>query len=103
MKNSATEPKSFEEAMQKLEQIVRGMEQGTLPLEDSLEQYTQATAYLKFCYERLNQAEKRVQMLRGVDASGQAQTVDFEDTSDSMVEKQANRGKRRSMRSDLNE
>ncbi|MFN9916965.1 MAG: exodeoxyribonuclease VII small subunit, partial [Pirellulaceae bacterium] len=54
------DPKTFEEALQQLERIVRGLEQGTLPLEESLEQYAQATRYLKYCYEKIAQAEKRV-------------------------------------------
>jgi exodeoxyribonuclease VII small subunit len=103
MKANQSDPKSFEESLKALEGIVRGLEQGTLPLEESLEQYTQATRYLKFCYERLSQAEKSVQLLRGVDASGTAATIALDDEGDSLAEKQAGRGKRRSARSDLGE
>jgi exodeoxyribonuclease VII small subunit len=103
MKPKNVEPGSFEDSMKALESIVRGLEQGTLPLEDSLEQYTQATKHLKYCYEQLNQAEKSVQLLRGMNADGEADLVALEDGADSLVEKQAARSKRRSARTDLGE
>ena len=103
MKSNQLEPKSFEESLKALEEIVRGLEQGTLPLEQSLEQYSQATRYLKFCYERLSQAEKSVQLLRGVEPDGTAKTVSMDDDAETLAEKQAGRGKRRSARSDLGE
>ncbi len=103
MKANQSDPKSFEDSLKALEGIVRGLEQGTLPLEESLEQYTLATRYLKFCYERLSQAEKSVQLLRGVDADGTATTIAMDDGGESLVEKQIGRGKRRSARSDLGE
>ncbi len=100
---SEPETNSFEGALLALERIVRDLEQGTSPLEESLEQYAKATQHLKFCYERLKQAEQSVQLLRGVESDGTPKTVPLESTSDSLTEKQALRGKRRSARSDLGE
>jgi len=94
---------TFEEALKALETIVRELEQGTSPLEESLEQYAQATRHLKFCYERLKQAEQSVQLLRGVEPDGTAKTTAMDSSSESLIDKQANRGKRRSARSDLGE
>lgn len=103
MKPKTEEPKSFEESLKSLEAIVKGLEQGTLPLEDSLEQYTQATKHLKYCYEQLNKAERSVQLLRGLNPDGTAKTEPLDDDSESLLDKQAARGKRRSARSDLGE
>jgi exodeoxyribonuclease VII small subunit len=97
------ETSTFEVSLLALERIVRDLEQGTLPLEDSLEQYAKATRHLKFCYERLKQAEQSIRLLRGVDSDGIAQTVSLDAASDSLTDKQASRGKRRSARNDLSD
>ena len=97
------EKSSFEGSLLALERIVRDLEQGTLPLEDSLEQYSKATHHLKFCYERLKQAEQKVQLLRGIDPDGTAKTISLDSSSDSLADKQAARGKRRSARTDIDE
>lgn len=97
------EVKTFEEALQALERIVRDLEQGTSPLEQSLEQYASATNHLKFCYERLKQAEQSVQLLRGIAPDGTTQTDSIDSSAESLADKQASRGKRRSARSDLAE
>jgi exodeoxyribonuclease VII small subunit len=97
------EKNTFEGSLLALERIVRDLEQGALPLEDSLEQYSKATHHLKFCYERLKQAEQKVQLLRGVEPDGTAKTVPLDSSSDSLVDKQAARGKRRSARTDIDE
>ena len=94
---------TFEGSLKALETIVRDLEQGTSPLEESLEQYANATRHLKFCYERLKQAEQSVQLLRGVEPDGTATTTAIDQAAESLIDKQANRGKRRSARSDLGE
>ena len=98
-----SENNTFEGSLQALERIVRDLEQGSLPLEDSLEQYAKATQHLKFCYETLKLAEQSVQLLRGIEADGTAKTIPLDSSSDSLADKQASRGKRRSARSDLGE
>lgn len=94
---------TFEGSLQALEHIVRDLEQGTSPLEESLEQYAKATKHLKYCYERLKHAEQSVQLLRGIEPDGMAKTVSMDSSMDSLSDKQAARGKRRSARSDLGE
>ena len=97
------EKSTFEGSLLELERIVRDLEQGTLPLEDSLDQYAKATHHLKFCYEQLKHAEQSVQLLRGIESDGTAKTVPLESSGDSLADKQASRGKRRSARTDINE
>jgi exodeoxyribonuclease VII small subunit len=54
---------SFEEALGKLESIVETMEGGELPLEQLLARYEEGTQLVKFCQEKLDAAELRLQQL----------------------------------------
>lgn len=56
-------PKSFEIALAELEEIVRQMEEGQLPLEKSLEAYKRGTELLVFCQNSLQGAEQQVRIL----------------------------------------
>lgn len=53
----------FEEALKKLESIVDGLEQGKISLEDSLKKYEEGTKLAKFCSEKLEEAEKKIEIL----------------------------------------
>lgn len=58
----ATEMK-FEEALKKLEEIVRSLEDGDLPLDESLEKYEEGIRLSKICAKRLEAAKKKVEVL----------------------------------------
>lgn len=68
---AAPEPSqlSFEEAMRALEGIVRQLESGDVPLEESIALYARGEELRKRCLERLQAAEARIQKL-GIDGSG---------------------------------
>ncbi|MCD6560577.1 MAG: exodeoxyribonuclease VII small subunit [Deltaproteobacteria bacterium] len=53
----------FEDAMKKLEEIVQNLESGDLPLEDALNVFEEGTKLSKFCSSKLEEAEKRVNVL----------------------------------------
>jgi exodeoxyribonuclease VII small subunit len=53
----------FEEAMQRLEEIVQSLEEGELPLEDSLKAFEEGMKLLKFCSNKLEEAEQKVTLL----------------------------------------
>jgi exodeoxyribonuclease VII small subunit len=58
------EPKeSFETALGRLEQIVSSLEKGDLSLEDSLKLYEEGIARARFCQERLEEAESKIEVL----------------------------------------
>ncbi len=61
-KNSAKEPK-FEESLARLEGLVQEMESGDLPLEDILKKYEEGNRLIKFCFHKLTEAEKRIEVL----------------------------------------
>ena len=52
--------KTFEENMQRLEQIVRAMEKGDIPLEESLKLFQKGTALVETCGKLLDEAELQV-------------------------------------------
>jgi exodeoxyribonuclease VII small subunit len=56
-------PKTFESSLEELERIVRELEQGELPLERSLELFEQGVKLSRECQDRLNQAERRIEIL----------------------------------------
>ena len=54
---------SFEEAIKELGGIVQKIEQGEIPLQDSLEQYEKGMALIKHCKSILQKAEKRIEKI----------------------------------------
>lgn len=61
---------TFEEALQKLEQAVEQLENGQLPLEESLKVFEQGVAQATRCREALRQVELKVEKLI-TDATGE--------------------------------
>jgi len=53
----------FEDAMKRLEDLVRHLEEGELPLEDALAAFEEGMTLLKFCSRKLEEAEKKVSLL----------------------------------------
>ena len=61
----STDPtvKDFEAAIAELESIVKKLEEGDLPLEKSLELYERGVQLSRFCHSRLEEAERRIEVL----------------------------------------
>jgi exodeoxyribonuclease VII small subunit len=59
----AEKQKTFEANLQELERIVRNLENGDLPLEESLKLFEDGVKLSRECQERLNQAERRIEVL----------------------------------------
>jgi exodeoxyribonuclease VII small subunit len=55
--------KDFEAAVAELEGIVKKLEEGDLPLEKSLELYERGVQLSRFCHARLEEAERRIEVL----------------------------------------
>jgi exodeoxyribonuclease VII small subunit len=56
-------PQSFEQALDRLEQIVEQIESGEVPLEESIEKYEEGTKLVKQCRRILDTAEHKIQLL----------------------------------------
>ena len=54
---------SFEAAMAELEHVVGRLEQGDVPLEDSIKLYERGAALKKRCEEKLKEAEEKVSQI----------------------------------------
>ncbi|HYE66952.1 MAG TPA: exodeoxyribonuclease VII small subunit [Pyrinomonadaceae bacterium] len=63
MKKTEAQGKSFESSLAALEKVVRELERGDLPLEESLNLFEQGVRLSRECQERLNQAERRIEVL----------------------------------------
>jgi exodeoxyribonuclease VII small subunit len=67
---SDVEKLSFEQAIKELTGIVGRIEQGEIPLQDSLEQYEKGMALIKHCRTILQKAEKRIEKISKEEKSG---------------------------------
>ncbi len=54
---------TFEQNMQRLEQIVRAMERGDVPLEESLKLFQEGTGLVETCGKLLDEAELQVKKI----------------------------------------
>jgi len=54
---------TFEQAIRQLKDIVTKIEQGEIPLQDSLDQYEKGMALIKHCRDILQKAEKRIEKI----------------------------------------
>ncbi len=59
----AEKKQTFETSLKELERIVRQLEEGDLPLEDSLKLFEDGVKLSRECQERLNRAERRIEVL----------------------------------------
>jgi exodeoxyribonuclease VII small subunit len=67
----------FEAALAELEEIVARLEQGELPLEESLRQFERGVALTRLCQKALGDAERKIRVLaKGAD--GELREQDFE-------------------------
>ncbi len=62
---------SFEESIKELTNIVGKIEQGQIPLQDSLSQYEKGMALIKQCRAILQKAEKRIEKISELDTKSQ--------------------------------
>jgi exodeoxyribonuclease VII small subunit len=53
----------FEEALKKLQELVEKLEKGDLPLEEAMECFSEGIRISQFCHKKLEEAEKKVDML----------------------------------------
>lgn len=73
--------KSFEENMQRLEQIVRALERGDVALEESLKLFQEGTALVAGCEKLLDEAELQVKKIAS-GADGAPVEEEFQDVGE---------------------
>ena len=77
----AKKKEKVEEALQKLEAIVTQMEEGDLPLEETLKAFEEGVKLARFCANKLDEAERKVEKLMR-DQAGKLQTTSFSEEED---------------------
>ena len=70
---------SFEQALARLEELVRLLESGKLALEDSLARFEEGVALVKLCQRRLADAEVRLSQLEESPAGPRERPIALED------------------------
>ena len=96
------EQPTFEQALEQLEAVVHDLEAGELGLEDALARYEQGVRLLKQCQQQLSRAERRIELLTGVDAAGNPVLEPLADEDpDSRASRDANRALNRPPRANL--
>jgi len=58
---------SFEENLEKLEEIVKNLESGNIPLDDAIDSFNEAMKIAKNCDEKLKKAEEKVNKILNKD------------------------------------
>ena len=74
-------PATFESALVRLESLVRELEDGRIGLAEALARYEEGVGLLKQCFGQLETAERRIELLTGVDAAGNPVVQPFDDTA----------------------
>lgn len=77
----ARKKEKFEEVLHKLEAIVAQMEEGDLPLEETLKAFEEGVRLARFCANKLDEAERKVEKLMR-DQAGKLQTTSFSEEED---------------------
>lgn len=58
---------SFEENLEKLEEIVKNLESGNIPLDDAIDSFNEAMKLAKVCDDKLKNAEEKVNKILNKD------------------------------------
>lgn len=66
----------FESAMSRLQELTATLESGEAKLEDAIDLYTEGLEIVKFCNQKLAEAEKKIKLI--TEQNGQTVETDFE-------------------------
>lgn len=94
-KKTTKDSASFEVSMQKLDAIVRRLEQGGNSLDAALQDYEEAIGLMKTCHKMLQTAERKVELLSGVDAEGNPISTQIVEQAETLNEKKDARSRKR--------
>jgi exodeoxyribonuclease VII small subunit len=72
----------FEDALEKLENIVREMEAGEMPLDSALKSFEEGIRLIRFCSAKLEDTQRRVEQLLEKENSLQTKTFQDEDNDE---------------------
>ena len=73
--NKSKNKLTFEEALKELEEIARSLEQGNLNLDESIACFERGTELKKFCQNKLEEAERKIEILQKAEDNKGAKKV----------------------------
>jgi exodeoxyribonuclease VII small subunit len=73
-----TRANEFEKSFQQLEKIVQRLEGEELPLDESLQLFEEGIRLSRFCHQRLEEVEKKIELILA-DAKGQPRIEPFDE------------------------
>lgn len=80
MSSKNSEPVNFEQSLVQLEKLVEKMEQGNVPLEESLKNFELGIKLIQECQTALNTAEQKVKIL--TEKQGEKILVNFDENKE---------------------
>ena len=83
MARKETSGQSYEAALEDIERIVEQLESGDLSLEDSLAIFEKGVGLTKYCYQKLDEVEKKIEILTK-DREGKLQLKNFAAAEDKL-------------------
>lgn len=86
---------SFEQALEELELIVNRLERGEGSLDEALKDYAGAIQLMRICRQKLEHAERRIEVLSGIDAEGNPIAKEYRDDAMDLDGKRQSRSERR--------
>jgi exodeoxyribonuclease VII small subunit len=89
--NAETNPVPFEASLEQLRSVVSELENGNLSLSESLEHYERGVKNLKSCYDSLEQAKQKIELLVDLDDNGNLITRQFDNTATSRPSRKTTR------------
>lgn len=69
---------SFEEALEKLETIVRDLENGQVSLNESVKYYEEGSKLMKYCEKKLTDARMKVEKISGIQENKKLEAIDLD-------------------------
>lgn len=84
MPENPSAERSFEEAIERLEEIVGRLESGTLTLEESLQLFEEGVGLARFCQTKLQSAQGRLEIVLRQDEDGIV-TAPFQGSEDETI------------------
>jgi exodeoxyribonuclease VII small subunit len=72
---------TFEAGLTELQDLVRILEEGSLGLDDSIARFERGISLLRRCYQALERAEQKIELLTGFDRVGNPVTAPFDGTA----------------------
>jgi exodeoxyribonuclease VII small subunit len=89
--DSDSTPVPFETSLEQLRSVVSELENGNLTLSESLEHYERGVKNLKSCYDSLEQAKQKIELLVDLDDNGNLITRQFDNTATSRPSRKTTR------------